>query len=131
MPRQPKPDAPHLQVVNDVDWTLEVPEEQRKIIMAERELTVIAHRQLGGPLQYCSPREDKPLPPDENEQFHKTDDDARVWIDDRRKQKLNALIFLQNGVIEVRFFGPDQSSPNVSSRPASARISTSLRLWPG
>ena len=109
MPRQPKPDAPHLQVVNDVDWTLEVPEEQRKIIMAERELTVIAHRQLGGPLQYCSPREDRPLPPDENEQFHKTDDDARVWIDDRRKQKLNALIFLQNGVIEVRFFGPDQS----------------------
>jgi hypothetical protein len=108
LPRQTKADAPHLQAVDDVDWSLDLPPEQKAIVMEERELTVIAYRQLGAPLQYCLPREDKPLAPDESEKFHITDDD-RLWIDATRKQKLNALIFLQLGVIEVRFFGPDQT----------------------
>ena len=109
MPKQPKPDGSVVQLVPDVDWTLDLPADQKKTVMDQRELTVLATRQLMAPVHYCLPRADKPLPPDEDEKLHQTDDDLRVWIDNDRKQKLNALAYLQNGVVEVRFFGPDQS----------------------
>ena len=109
MPRQPKPDSAIAQLVPDVDWTLDLPEEQRAIVMAERELTVLACHHLMAPIVYCLPRQDKPLGPDESEQSHKTDADMRVWIDDTRKQRLNGLLYLQLGVLEVRFYGPDTS----------------------
>jgi hypothetical protein len=109
MPKQPKPDGSVVQLVPDVDWTLDLPADQKKTVMDQRELTVLAARQLMAPVHYCLPRADKPLPPDEDEKLHQTDNDLRVWIDNDRKQKLNALAYLQNGVVEVRFFGPDQS----------------------
>jgi hypothetical protein len=107
LPRQPKPPVPHLQPVADTPFPLDIPEEDKAIVMAERELTIIAYRQLQNSVHYCLPRDDKPLEGDEA--LHNTDPDLRVWIDDDLKQKLNATMFLENGVVEARFFGPDQS----------------------
>ena len=75
--------------------------------MVERERVTLAYRQLQASVHYCLPRTDKPL--EGEEALHATDENLRVWIDDDNKQKLNATMFLQNGVVEVRFFGPDQS----------------------
>ncbi len=109
MPRNPKTPPPHLQPVEDSIWRLDIPEEQKPAVMAERDLTGLAHRQLGAPIHYCLPRGDKPLPDDQDEELHKTDETLRTWIDDVNKQGLNSILFLQNGVVEARFFGPDQS----------------------
>ena len=109
MPRQSKGPPSHLQPVEDTVWRLDIPDDQKGIVMAQRELTTTAWRQLGSSIHYCLPRGDKPIDDDEGEQLHVTDPDLRVWIDDVNKQKLNAAIFLQQGVIEVRFFGPDQT----------------------
>lgn len=75
--------------------------------MAQRELTVIAFRQLGAQADYCAPRGWKL--PEEGEQFCKTDGDLREWIDVKNRQKLNAGITLHQGVVEARIFGPDQT----------------------
>ena len=84
------------------------PRKPKPPIMEQRRYTTTAWRQLGSAVHYCLPRGDKPLDDDEGEELHVTDPDLRVWQDDIRKQKLNAAIFLQQGVVEVTFFGPDQ-----------------------
>jgi hypothetical protein len=108
MPRPPK-SPPHLQEVEDANIPLDIPEEEKPAVMAEREFTTTAFRQLGAPISYCLKRQDKPLARDENEQLHQTDENLARWREDTRKQGLNACIFLQQGVVEVRFFGPDQT----------------------
>ena len=92
----------------DEDFTLDLSEEAKAPIMEQRRYTTTAWRQLGSAVHYCLPRGDKPLDDDEGEALHVTDPDLAVWRDDLRKQKLNAAIFLQQGVVEVTFFGPDQ-----------------------
>jgi hypothetical protein len=108
LPRQPKPPPSHLQLVEDEAFFLDIPEEDKPPIMEQRRQTGIAWRQLGSSVHYCRPRGDKPLDDDEGEELHVTDPDLAVWRDNPRKQRLNAAIFLQQGVIEVTFFGPDQ-----------------------
>jgi hypothetical protein len=107
LPRQPKPPAPHLQPVSDTPFPLDIPAEAKVIVMAQRELTGVAWKQLQAEIDYCKPRTDKLL--EGGEEFHLTDPNLRVWIDDDLKQKLNAAITLHQGVVEVRFFGPDQT----------------------
>jgi Family of unknown function (DUF5906) len=109
LPRQGNPPPPHLQPVDDVALYLDIPEHEKPPIMDQRRYTTTAWRQLGSSVHYCFPRGDKPIDDDEGEELHITDPDLRIWVDDERKQKLNAAIFLQQGVIEVTFFGPDQS----------------------
>ena len=108
MPRHDNPERPRLQVVGDADFTLDLDEDQRKIVMDQRELTGLAFKHLQAPLQYCLPREDKPLPPDAQEEYHNSDD-KRLWIDDLRKQRLNGLLVMPQGVVEVRFQAPDDT----------------------
>ena len=88
-------------------YPLDLPPEQKAIVMHERELSVLAWRQLGAEIDYCKPRGKKPL--DGGEEFCRTDDELRAWIDDDNKQKLNGAITLHQGVVEARIFGPDQS----------------------
>ena len=109
LPRHGNSPPPHLQPVPDEDFTLDIPEEAKPPIMEQRRYTTTAWRQLGSAVHYCLPRGDKPLDDDEGEELHVTDPDLRVWQDDVRKQKLNAAIFLSQGVVEVTFFGPDQT----------------------
>ena len=75
--------------------------------MHERELSVLAWRQLGAEIDYCKPRGIKP--PEDGEAFCHTDDSLRAWIEDDNKQGLNGAITLHQGVIEARIYGPDQS----------------------
>lgn len=77
--------------------------------MDQRRYTSTAWRQLGSSVHYCRPRGDKPVDDDEGEELHVTDPDLAEWRDLPRKQRLNAAIFLQQGVVEVTFFGPDQT----------------------
>ena len=80
--------------------------------MEQRVHTRTAWRQLGSSAHYCLPRSDKPIPGDDNddgEQLHVTDPNLDIWRDDPRKQGLNCVLFLQQGVVEVTFFGPDQT----------------------
>ena len=107
--RQGNSPPPHLQPVADVDLTLDIPEADKPPIMEQRRYTTTAWRQLGSAVHYCFPRGDKPIDDDEGEELHVTDPDLLIWRDDLRKQKLNAAVFLQQGVIEVTFFGPDQT----------------------
>ena len=107
MPRQTKPDAPALQLVPRKTWPLDLPPEQKALVMNERKLTVSAFRQLGAWIEYCTPRGMKP--PEGGEEFHKTDGDLRDWIDDVDQQGLNGAITLHQGVVEARIFGPDDS----------------------
>ena len=96
--------------MDEKDWTLDIPEEEKPPIMDQRRYTTTAWRQLGSAVHYCLPRGDKPIDDDEGEELHVTDPDLVDWRDKlNRKQKLNAAIFLQQGVVEVTFFGPDQS----------------------
>jgi hypothetical protein len=92
--------------------------------MAERELTVVAWKQLQAEVDYCKPRGDKLL--EGGEEFHLTDPNLRVWIDDDLKQKLNAAMTLHQGVVEVRFFGPDESL-NACFFAACAKLGLSPR----
>src|SRR4029077_11345336 len=109
LPRQSKPPPPHLQPVADEDFTLDIPEEEKPPIMEQRRYTTTAWRQLGSAVHYCLPRSDKGIDEDEGEELHVTDPDLAVWRDDIRKQKLNAAIFLEQGVVEFPIFGPDQT----------------------
>jgi Family of unknown function (DUF5906) len=114
----------HLQPVADTPFRLDISEEDRKVVMVERERVTLAYRQLQASVHYCLPRTDKPL--EGEEALHATDENLRVWIDDDNKQKLNATMFLQNGVVEVRFFGPDQSL-NECFFAACAKLGLSVR----
>jgi hypothetical protein len=100
---------PHLQPVADEAFYLDIPDDQKPPIMDQRLYTTTAWRQLGSAVHYCLPRGDKGIDDDEGEELHVTDPDLAIWRQDPRKQKLNAAIFLQQGVVEVTFFGPDQS----------------------
>ena len=121
MPRNPKSPPPHLQPVEDSVWILDIPDDQKAIVMEQRNYTTTAYRQLGVPVRYCLPRQDKPLDPEEGERLHSTDDDLAVWREVVAKQKLNAGISLERGVIEVTFFGPDQTL-NACFFPACAKL---------
>ena len=121
MPRNPKSPPPHLQPVEDSVWILDIPDDQKAIVMEQRNYTTTAYRQLGVPVRYCLPRQDKPLDPEEGERLHSTDDDLAVWREVVTKQKLNAGISLERGVIEVTFFGPDQTL-NACFFPACAKL---------
>ncbi len=99
--------------------------EQRAATLRERELLAVAARQLEAPVHYCLPRSDK-QPFDSPDELHKTDQDLRVWIDDADKQGLNAVVFLQGGVVEARFFGPDQTL-NQCFFAACAKVGVSPR----
>ena len=127
LPRHGNAPPPHLQPVPDVDLTLDIPEADKPPIMEQRRHTTTAWRQLGSAVHYCLPRGDKPLDEDEGEELHVTDPDLKVWQDDLRKQKLNAAIFLSQGVIEVAFFGPDQSL-NEAFFQACAKLSLAPRF---
>ena len=107
--RQGNSPPPHLQPVPDDRTTLDIPEADKLPVMDQRRYTTTAWRQLGSAVHYTLPRGDKPIDDDEGEELHVTDPDLLVWRDDIRKQKLNAAIFLQQSVVEVTFFGPDQS----------------------
>ena len=107
MPRQTKPDAPALQLVPRKTWPLDLPPEQKALVMHERDITVRAYRQLGAQAEYCEPRGFKP--PEGGEQFVNSDPELRDWIDDPDRQGLNGAITLHQGVIEARIFGPDDS----------------------
>jgi hypothetical protein len=109
LPRNPKTPPPHLQPVDEKDWTLDIPEAQKPPIMEQRDYTRIAWRQLGSAVHYCLPRGDKGIDEDEGEELHITDPDLAEWRQRVNRQKLNAAIFLQQGVVDVAFFGPDQT----------------------
>lgn len=124
MPRQPKAPPSHLQPVAEPTYPLDLPPEQKAVVMHERELSVLAWRQLGAEIDYCKPRGKRPL--DGGEEFCRTDDELRAWIDDDNKQKLNGAITLHQGVIEARIYGPDQSL-NECFFAACAKLGLSAR----
>lgn len=95
--------------------------------MEQRLYTTTAWRQLGSAVTYCLPRGDKPANDDEGEELHVTDPELSDWRLDPRQQGLNAAIFLQQGVIEVTFFGPDQTL-NECFFQACARLAISPRF---
>jgi Family of unknown function (DUF5906) len=116
--------------VDDADFTLDIPEEEKPAVMEQRKYSTIAWRQLGSSVHYCLPRSDKPVPGEDNddgEQLHVTDPDLVIWREDVRKQKLNAALFLQQGVVEVTFFGPDQTL-NQCFFAACAKLGLSARF---
>lgn len=98
--------------MDDEAFFLDIPEEQKPAIMEQRLYTRTAWRQLGSAAHYCLPRGDERIPGDDNddgEQLHVTDPDLDIWRNDPRKQRLNCALFLQQGVVEVTFFGSDQT----------------------
>ena len=127
MPRNPKPPGPPLQLVEDTVFLLNIPDDQKPIVMQQRDYTTTVYRQLGVPVRYCLPRQDKPLDADEGEKFHTTDDNLAVWREIVTKQGLNAGITLEHGVIEIAFFGPDQTL-NECFFAACAKLGISTRF---
>lgn len=103
-----------------------MPEEHKAVVMAEREATAIAWKQLGAPVTYCLPHNGK-LKADESEEPHITDPELTEWRLNPDRQKLNAAVLLSQGVIEVRFFGPDQSL-NACFFAACARTGLTARF---
>ncbi len=126
MPRNSKPPTPHLQPVADTPFPLNIPEEQKAIVMEERRATTTAYRQLQAPVHYCKPRQNKPLEEGKGEELHWTDNELALWRDDVNKQGLNAAIALVQGVVEVKFFGPDQTL-NACFFSACAKLGISTR----
>lgn len=105
---QPQSPPTRPQLVPDPVYPLNIPEEHKEIVMAQRRLTTVAFHQLQAEVNYCTPRGHTPL--EDGEQFlRETDDNLSLWRDDLNKQGVNAAITLHNGVIEARFFGPDQT----------------------
>ena len=130
MPRQSNPPPPHLQPVDDKAFYLDIPEEDKPPIMEQRLQTRTAWRQLGSSAHYCLPHGKDPVPGDDNddgEQLHVTDPNLDIWRDDVRKQGLNCVLFLQQGVVELTFFGPDQTL-NQCFFAACAKLSLSTRF---
>jgi hypothetical protein len=124
LPRQPKAPPAHLQPVAEPTYPLDLPPEQKAIVMHEREFSVRAWRHLGAEIDYCKPRGFKP--PEDGEEFCRTDDGLRAWIDDDNRQGLNGAITLHQGVIEARIFGPDPSI-NECFFAACAKLNLSAR----
>lgn len=118
--------------MDDEAFYLDIPEEDKPPIMQQRLYSRTAWRQLGSSAHYCLPPPDgdRPVPGDDNddgEQLHITDPNLDVWREDPRKQRLNCALFLQQGVVEVTFFGPDQTL-NQCFFAACAALSLSARF---
>jgi hypothetical protein len=126
VPGKGKPPPSHLQLVEPRPRRLDMDPISKARVMAERDRTALAFRQLGAPIFYCELGSDAPLDPDDSESLIDADPHLEEWRINEEQQGVNAAIQLVQGVVELIFFGPDQAF-NQCFMAAAAHLQLSTR----